>query len=211
MNSPGSPCVSPASCLHYLLTRLHLSLSQIVSSLPYYLVASLSFTSLHLHTFTSNYNFSITSITCHLSAASQLFTLRDQSTWTVCLRSGTPSHSSHQGRGIELVRAPSSGEYLSGGGKQKTHTEKEKKVRKCILALRGISCECEGSLRYEPDIKSDGGASGGFFKEIRWRATPHRHARSWFDSAAGRCAHIRIAPTVFFPLPASKKEPNAAL
>lgn len=130
MNSPGSPCVSPASCLHYFLTRLHLSLSQIVSSLPYYLVASLSFTSLHLHTFTSNYNFSITSITCHLSAASQLFTLRDQSTWTVCLRSGTPSHSSHQGRGIELVRAPSSGEYLSGGGKQKTHTEKEKKVRK---------------------------------------------------------------------------------
>lgn len=94
----------------------------------------------------------------------------------------------------------------------KRHTrKKKKKSEKCILALRGISCECEGSLRYEPDIKSDGGASGGFFKEIRWRATPHRHARSWFDSAAGRCAHIRIAPTVFFPLPASKKEPNAAL
>lgn len=65
----------------------------------------------------------------HLSALSQFsHHRRSKYTWMVCLRIGTPSRSSHQGRGIELVRAPLSGEYLSGD------TEK---VKKCI--------SCEGN------------------------------------------------------------------
>lgn len=40
------------------------------------------------------------------------------------------------------------------------------------------------------------GRSRGFFMQIRWRAAPHWHVRSWSDSTAGRCAH-RNAHSVF--------------